>query len=137
MWRQVAALCEKASAESGAKVGVRIANYLCNGNYAISGSLEACEAAEKLAKDFGARKMVRLQVAGAFHTSFMQPAEEKLRWALLFSCYTRHIASPMPDACNALLMRVAAVCLLPMMESGKHAMASWQCWPSTQRGKLF
>ena len=82
---QVAALCEKASAESGAKVGVRIANYLCNGNYAISGSLEACETAEKLAKEFGARKMVRLQVAGAFHTSFMQPAEEKLRWGLLCS----------------------------------------------------
>ncbi|KAK9798575.1 hypothetical protein WJX73_000727 [Symbiochloris irregularis] len=79
---KVAALCEKASAESGAEVGVRIANFLCNGNYAISGSLEACEAAEKLAKEFGARKMVRLQVAGAFHTSFMQPAEEQLREAL-------------------------------------------------------
>jgi hypothetical protein len=29
---------------------VRIANFLCNGNYAVSGGLAGCEAVEKLAK---------------------------------------------------------------------------------------
>lgn len=40
----------------------------------------AVQAVEKLAKSFKARMTVRLAVAGAFHTSYMQPAEEKLRW---------------------------------------------------------
>lgn len=75
---QVNELCEKANAEAGGK-GVRIANYLCNGNYAVSGSVAACEAVEQHAKSFGARMTVRLKVAGAFHTAFMQPAEEQLR----------------------------------------------------------
>lgn len=37
------------------------------------------QAVEKLAKSFKARMTVRLAVAGAFHTAYMQPAEEKLR----------------------------------------------------------
>lgn len=37
------------------------------------------QAIEKMAKDFKARMTVRLAVAGAFHTHFMKPAEEKLR----------------------------------------------------------
>ena len=34
-----------------------------------------------MAKDFKARMTVKLAVAGAFHTHFMKPAEEKLRCA--------------------------------------------------------
>ena len=79
---KVAELCEAATAEVGAEKGVRIANYLCNGNYAISGGIEGCEAVERLAKSFKARMTVRLAVAGAFHTSYMQPAVEKLEAAL-------------------------------------------------------
>ena len=52
---QVAELCEAASAEVPAGQGVRIANYLCNGNYAVSGGLAGCEAVERLAKGFKAR----------------------------------------------------------------------------------
>lgn len=37
------------------------------------------QAVEKLAKSFKARMTVRLAVAGAFHTSYMKPAEETLR----------------------------------------------------------
>ena len=59
-----------------------IANYLCPGNYAVSGGVEGCDAVEKLAKEYKARCM-RLAVAGAFHTRYMQPAEEKLRSAAL------------------------------------------------------
>ena len=80
---QVTELCDKANSEMGEAEGVRIANYLCNGNYAVSGSVAACEAVEKHAKSFKARMTVRLAVAGAFHTRFMQPAEEQLRCCLL------------------------------------------------------
>lgn len=80
---KVKELCEKASASVESGQGVQIANYLCPGNYAISGGIAGCEAAEKIAKpDFKARMTVRLAVAGAFHTDFMQPAVEKLRAAL-------------------------------------------------------
>eukprot|EP00877_Chromochloris_zofingiensis_P008269 jgi/Chrzof1/3696/Cz13g05150.t1_MCT1[v5.2] len=79
---KVGELCAAACEEVGDKNAVQIANYLCNGNYAVSGSVAGCDAVEKLAKSFKARMTVRLAVAGAFHTSYMQPAVEKLQEAL-------------------------------------------------------
>ena len=75
---KVAELCEAANREVGSD-SVSIANYLCNGNYAVSGGLEGCEAVKKLAKSFKARMTVQLAVAGAFHTDYMRPAKEKLQ----------------------------------------------------------
>ncbi len=40
---QVEELCEAANKEVAAEDGVRIANFLCNGNYAVSGGLPGCE----------------------------------------------------------------------------------------------
>jgi hypothetical protein len=57
-------LCAAASAEVAAGEGVRIANYLCPGNYAVSGGVAGCDAVERMAKDFKARMTVRLAVAG-------------------------------------------------------------------------
>jgi [acyl-carrier-protein] S-malonyltransferase len=68
---------EEIVAAASAKGLVRIANYLCPGNLAISGEVEACAEAEKRALAAGA-KAVRLAVAGAFHTELMQPAVELL-----------------------------------------------------------
>merc|ERR1719335_516320 len=74
-------LCEKASELSGKKVA--IANYLCKGNYTISGDKEACAKAVEIAKpEFKARMAVPLAVAGAFHTDFMAPAVDKLKAVL-------------------------------------------------------
>ena len=53
---QVKELCEAANKEVGPSEGVQIANFLCNGNYAISGGVPGCEAVERLAKSFKARK---------------------------------------------------------------------------------
>lgn len=64
---KVKELCGAASEKSGAPI--QIANYLCKGNYAVSGASSACDAVAELAKpDFGARMTVKLAVAGAFHT---------------------------------------------------------------------
>jgi [acyl-carrier-protein] S-malonyltransferase len=60
---------------------LQVANMLCPGNIVISGAKEACDAAEKLAEGMGGRT-IRLTVAGAFHTSIMKPADEKLAQAL-------------------------------------------------------
>lgn len=61
---------------------IEIANLLCPNNIVISGTLPACDLAEKVASEMGAMKTVRLAVAGAFHTSIMKPADEKLTQAL-------------------------------------------------------
>lgn len=79
---KVEELCKAATAEVGEDKAIRIANYLCPGNYAVSGSIEGCEAVEKLGKSFKARMTVRLAVAGAFHTSYMAPAAAELQEAL-------------------------------------------------------
>jgi [acyl-carrier-protein] S-malonyltransferase len=56
---------------------LQIANYLCPGNYAVSGHRSACERLESAAADAGGRT-VRLAVAGAFHTPLMKPADEAM-----------------------------------------------------------
>lgn len=77
----VTELCEAASEKSGEKI--QIANLLCNGNYAVSGHMKACDAVAEIAKpDFKARMTVKLAVAGAFHTEFMAPAVDSLKEVL-------------------------------------------------------
>lgn len=74
---KVAELCEVASERSGEKV--QIANFLCKGNYAVSGASAACDTLAEIAKpEFKARMTVKLAVAGAFHTDFMAPAVSSL-----------------------------------------------------------
>jgi [acyl-carrier-protein] S-malonyltransferase len=61
---------------------LEVANVLCPGNIVVSGSAEACRRLEAAATAAGAIKCVPLEVAGAFHTSLMQPAVERLTEAL-------------------------------------------------------
>lgn len=75
---EVARLCEDA-AEGDV---LQMANFLCPGNIAISGTVAACDRAEQLAVERGAMKAIRLTVAGAFHTPIMQGAVERLTTAL-------------------------------------------------------
>ncbi|KAF6146928.1 hypothetical protein GIB67_036647 [Kingdonia uniflora] len=79
---KVQLLCEAANEEVDGEDKVQIANFLCPGNYAVSGGLKGIEAVEAKAKSFKARMTVRLAVAGAFHTSFMNPAVSRLEAAL-------------------------------------------------------
>jgi [acyl-carrier-protein] S-malonyltransferase len=75
---QVQALCDKARQGEI----LEIANLLCPGNIAVSGTNGACERAAEMAQSFGAMKAVPLAVAGAFHTRIMRPADERLAEAL-------------------------------------------------------
>ena len=75
---KVQELCDTVSL-AGPKV--TIANHLCPGNLVVSGAVSAVEETEKLAQAAGG-KTIRLTVAGAFHTQFMEPAQERLRKAL-------------------------------------------------------
>ena len=59
-----------------------LANYNSPGQVVISGAAKAVERAGKLAGERGARRVVPLAVAGAFHTPFMAGAAKKLGEAL-------------------------------------------------------
>jgi [acyl-carrier-protein] S-malonyltransferase len=71
----VEAVCRDASAAGGACVP---ANYNSPGQLVISGDVPTVERAMELAKAAGARKAVRLNVSGAFHSPLMQVAEAGL-----------------------------------------------------------
>jgi len=61
-----------------AKTGSEIANLNSPGQAVISGSPENMEEARKMAQEKGAKRAIFLEVSGAFHSSFMQGASEKL-----------------------------------------------------------
>ena len=73
---QVDVACNLADAE------VWIANFNAPGQVVIAGSPAGVEAAGKHAKDLGAKRVMALQVSGAFHTAFMAPARDRLRKAI-------------------------------------------------------
>lgn len=60
---------------------IEVANLLCPGNTVISGEVAAVDRVVSLA-DAKGFKVARLAVAGAFHTSLMKPADDRLAEAL-------------------------------------------------------
>lgn len=71
-------LCE----EAGQGDLLEPVNFNCPGQIVISGDKRACKRGKELAQKAGAIKAVRLEVAGAFHTSMMSSAAEVLAQAL-------------------------------------------------------
>jgi len=67
---KVKEICSQANTE--------VANINCPGQIVISGGIKEIEAAAKVAQDFGAKRIVALEVSGAFHSSFMKEASDKL-----------------------------------------------------------
>ncbi|MGI9239494.1 MAG: ACP S-malonyltransferase [Verrucomicrobiales bacterium] len=59
-------------------VGVDVANLNCPGQTVLSGTKDGITAALAGAKGAGVRMGKELDVAGAYHSSLMQPAQEKL-----------------------------------------------------------
>ncbi len=74
------ALCAAARAATGGVCSV--ANLNAPGQVVISGDLGSLDKAEALAKEQGVRRPTRLPVAGAFHSTLMQPGAERLARAL-------------------------------------------------------
>jgi len=64
------------------ETGAQVANLNSPGQIAISGTPEAVEAASVKAKSKGAKRVIPLQVGGAFHSRLMEPAAERLQAAL-------------------------------------------------------
>jgi [acyl-carrier-protein] S-malonyltransferase len=72
-------VCAKASAEAGL---VSPANYNSPGQIVISGEEAGVERAMTLAKEAGAKRAMRLNVSGAFHSALMETALDGLTQAV-------------------------------------------------------
>ncbi|MCD8195860.1 MAG: ACP S-malonyltransferase [Lachnospiraceae bacterium] len=57
---------------------VSIANYNCPGQIVITGEEQAVEAAGEALKNAGAKRVIRLNVSGPFHSKMLEEAGEKL-----------------------------------------------------------
>ena len=57
---------------------VDVANFNAPGQIVISGTVAAIDAAISQAKEFGIRKAIKLNVAGAYHSRLMQSAQDQL-----------------------------------------------------------
>ncbi|MDP2293366.1 MAG: ACP S-malonyltransferase [Actinomycetota bacterium] len=73
---QVEVACRRADSD------VWVANFNAPGQVVIAGSPEGVAAAGIVAKQLGAKKVMPLQVSGAFHTPYMAPARDRLRQAI-------------------------------------------------------
>lgn len=69
---KIAEICENTPGK------VQIANYNCPGQIVISGEAEAVKAASAALAEAGAKRVIPLNVSGAFHSQMLVPAGEKL-----------------------------------------------------------
>lgn len=76
---QTAAAVEEACKACADAGYVTVANYNCPGQYVICGEETAVAATEDYLKAHGAKRCVRLNVSGPFHTRFMKPAGDALQ----------------------------------------------------------
>lgn len=93
---QVEVACRRADSE------VWVANFNAPGQVVIAGSPAGVAAAGVIAKELGAKKVMALQVSGAFHTPFMTAARDRLRVAIA-SASPRDTEVPVVSNVDALL----------------------------------
>jgi [acyl-carrier-protein] S-malonyltransferase len=79
--------------------GVWVANLNCPGQVVIAGTREGLSAAAEPLKAAGAKRVLPLEVSGAFHSELMRPARERLAPLLE--------AVPLEVGCGALVMNVS------------------------------
>lgn len=71
--------------ELAEKSGLQVANYNCPGQIVLSGSKSLVPVAIQIGKELGLKRTIALNVAGAYHSALMQPAQERLSPSILSS----------------------------------------------------
>ncbi len=80
-----------------AEADVDVANYNAPGQIVLSGTVAGIDAAIAKARDFGIRRAIKLNVAGAYHSRLMQSAQDQLAAGLA----SLDFATPsIPVVCN-------------------------------------
>jgi len=143
----VAAICEEASRLRGGLAEIVVlANDNAPDQQVISGGLSALERGAQLARERGARRVIPLRVAGAFHSPLMEPAVHELAEAVArvpmqgcgFPVLANCTALPTggPDDIRAELIRqvTSPVCWVDSL----HALAALgpDLWVDTGPGKV-
>lgn len=77
--RPIEDICAQATEEAGTVVP---ANYNCPGQLVLSGEIAGVDRAMVLCKDAGAKRTIKLNVSGAFHSPLMESAVDGLSEAL-------------------------------------------------------
>jgi [acyl-carrier-protein] S-malonyltransferase len=85
MTTSVTELCERASREAGLVVP---ANFNTDDQIVVSGEVAGVERLMELAKQAGAKRVIKLAVSGAFHSPLMEPATVGLTNACATSAFT-------------------------------------------------
>jgi len=83
--------------EAGEAGVIAAANYNSPVQTVISGDLAAVEKAMEIARGHGAKRAIRLNVSGAFHSPLMKMAEEKLAASLKATAFS---GVQIPVVCN-------------------------------------
>jgi [acyl-carrier-protein] S-malonyltransferase len=76
------------------------ANFNCPGQVVISGTTAGVDEACRRLKEAGAKRALKLQVGGAFHSPLMEPAAEELKEAILATEF-HHPECPVYQNVNA------------------------------------
>jgi [acyl-carrier-protein] S-malonyltransferase len=87
-----------------------VANINAPGQIVVAGSKDAVDSLAADARDYGLRRVIALNVAGAFHTPLMDPARRQLEASLAvvdfhrgdFPIWTNVEAAPVDDSSSAL-----------------------------------
>jgi len=82
---------------------VWIANLNCPGQVVIAGDVESLAKAQDVLKEKGAKRVLPLDVSGAFHTPLMQSAKEGLAPALRNLPLTEGVCPVLMNACGHLV----------------------------------
>jgi [acyl-carrier-protein] S-malonyltransferase len=108
------------SVQKNLPADVWIANLNCPGQVVIAGAVDALALAEETLKGVGAKRVLPLDVSGAFHTPLMRSAQVKLQpqlqSATLKESYTQFVmnvpgdfVSSLPEIRSNLIQQVACV----------------------------
>jgi [acyl-carrier-protein] S-malonyltransferase len=100
-------LCEEACRRAAAAGPVVVANLNSPGQVVLSGAKAALERASDECKALGAKRVLPLKVAGAFHSPVMEPAAARLRVELERTPFG-DAAIPVYANCTAAPVRAAA-----------------------------